>query len=374
MTVLTLLLSVTMGPGTAHVMAAPPQKDGVVVPMVQSTFVSPDDPKTEVLVHHELDKNPRVKISPVHGWEFPYVTSGFVRRPSFEEFNVRFRVYAQARAENNDVSQMSTRFLLRLWSYNYDRMGFDHPEQFRKIVDVYFAQQGIAGGENTRTLDQQERIEGRGAPPVTVIHIYDTKSVTSPFQLVRELAHEYGHATLSDWGPFKEPESWANGDIGERMYLNWLNDDLRTKRLLPEDALNVDPTRISDYVAKNVHPLVTKIASSGPDTALLKDTSAKGFNELVALAVYAQAVMPPKMMARVLANPVANAGDLNAVIVDIATSREEWAVRIPDYLKGKAIYLPIGNAKVTGGKILGRKGSWVKVQPTGSMVGVSNPQ
>ena len=38
----------------------------------------------------------------------------------------------------------------------------------------------------------------------------------------RELAHEYGHAVLPAIGGFKSPEDWANGYLGERLFLRWL--------------------------------------------------------------------------------------------------------------------------------------------------------
>lgn len=332
-----------------------------------------------VNIFHEFEPLQLSKISPKNDWEFRFATNGLVKFPDQNTSNLRFRVFAQSRkSTHDDIAQWSTRMLLRLWSYNYYRLGRDHYEPYRKLVDVYLCFGGDAGGEHLFDVDSGDLDSNNRPVKVNTMYIYQVGMLQDPFQLARELAHEYGHATLPAVGIYNKPENWANGDIGERIYLNWLLQDIKAGNLFPRDAVNVEVKKLEKYVKERVEPLVADIARTGPDQDLLaqkiktekKDDepgtetlTEAAFNEYVALATYAANVLPPKKFNRAMELGGQNAKKFAEALVDVAEEGSEWSLDIPEYLAGKAIYLPIGNKKFEGAKFLQKKGDWVKVQP-----------
>ena len=106
---------------------------------------------------------------------------------------------------------------------------------------------------------------------------------------------------------------------------------------------------------------------------LAKRTKA-AYDEYLGLATYCAEIMPPKVFGRTLAlTTTQDAEDYAIVVVEVAREPRRWDVTIPNYLKGKAIWLPLKVGKVHGAKVLRRKGAWAKVQPTSDTVYVTNP-
>ncbi len=337
-----------------------------------------------VKIFHEFDPIPVTKTSPKHGWEFRFVTNGLVKTPESESFNLRFRTFAQSRkGDHDDIAQWTTRMLLRLWSYNYYRLGRDHPEAYRKLVDVYLCFGGDPGGEHLFDLDSGDLDSNNKPAKVNTFYIYQVAGNITPFQLCREIAHEYGHATLPGVGIYHKPENWANGDVGERIYLNWLYQDLKNQKLSPSDTMKVDLSALEKYVKEKVEPLVAKVGKTGPNLELLKKTDPEGdaktgdlskeaYDEYVALATYAANVLPPKILNKAMELGGQDATAFAKAVVEAVGQPDSWKFGIPKYLQGKALYLPIGKAKITGAKVLQTKGDWVKVQPLSTNLVVTN--
>lgn len=342
--------------------------------ILQASWVSPDNPETEIMLIHSVGKLDQPKKSPLDGQLYAFSTSGQVKAGVDENFSIRFRVFAQSRKDNkDDIAQWSTRMLLRMWSYIHDRLRFDHSQMYRRFVDVYLSETGKAGGETVRSVDYQDQQPGRPAPPVNVITLFQVDEYKSNFQLARELAHEYGHAVISPFGPFEQAsESWANGDIGERLFLTWFYQDIKAGRLQEDDIAQADLAVLEAYVNQRVNPLVDQIAASGPDPSLADNKGAKGFDQVVALAAYAQTFLSARMLGQTLRYPVKTPGDYSKAILDVCSGREDFVIEVPARFRGKAFYIPAGSGKITGAKVLGKKGSWVKVQPSGLMIGISN--
>jgi hypothetical protein len=78
------------------------------------------------------------------------------------------------------------------------------------VVDIWLCEGGEAGGEQV----------GRN------IYIYQIEKGREDVELIREVAHEWGHHIIPPIGPYEEPEEWANGCIGERLLLKLFLDNL----------------------------------------------------------------------------------------------------------------------------------------------------
>ncbi|MCH7903876.1 MAG: hypothetical protein IH944_04830 [Armatimonadetes bacterium] len=324
-------------------------------------------------IRSHLHEEERPKTSPLHGWQFPYLSEGFAKTAPGGEYALRFRVFNQFRPTENDPTDKVSRMLLRMWEFEYTRLEIDHALRFRAI-DVYLCAGGEAGAEQLKIVDQQERDGFGNALRRSNIYIYQLMDPPGSFEFARELAHEYGHATLPTPAGFKEPESWPAGDLGERLFLSWFHRAMLDNKLKPSDCMDTDTFDLAKYLRDVAQPDIERVATEGPDLELLAKRTEAAYNEYLGLATYCAEIMPPKVFGRTLAlTTTQDAEDYAIVVVEVAREPRRWDVTIPNYLKGKAIWLPLKVGKIHGAKVLRRKGAWAKVQPTSDSVYVTNP-
>lgn len=120
------------------------------------------------------------------------------------------------------------------------------------------------------------------------VHAIDTPR--APAEWVRELAHEYSHATLPNLGPFSRPERWANGYLGERLYLKWmLHDNLQT------DVWS-EPIDAEGYMTNQVAPLRDLFLAEGPSSPRSELTDADGMNFLIGQFLALEAAHGPALL------------------------------------------------------------------------------
>jgi len=73
-------------------------------------------------------------------------------------------------------------------------------------IDVWLCRTGPAGGEQWRNN----------------IYFYDLDTNRSSIEWIREILHEYSHLAFPAIGGFTAPEYWANGYMGERLLVRWI--------------------------------------------------------------------------------------------------------------------------------------------------------
>ncbi len=340
---------------------------------LKGTFNTIDSPGAELVLWHDMEAMQVSKVSPKHKWEFPFVTSGFVKTAESEQASLRLRVFSQYRkANHDDIAQWSTRMLLRLYGYNLFRLGRENPEAYGKIVDVYLSFGGPAGGEQLFDLDPGDLDSGNRPRKANTVYIYQVAEISDPFQLCRELAHEFGHATLPGVGPFEGPEDWANGDVGERIYLNWILADIKANSLATEDAVNASIPALENYVKTRVQPGITKIATYGPNHDLLKLKTKEAYEEYVSLAAYGAMVLPGKQFNKALNLAGADPSLLAKSLVEVAKEVKDFELRLPEYLKNKAVYLPYNKSALKKMNPLQIKSDFTKIQTTSAAILISN--
>lgn len=299
-------------------------------------------------------------------WSFEYLTAGYVPstiKPGQSE--LRFMCFSQKRPAN-DPALGVVQMLLRLWTFNRTRLKIDHAQGYsERQVHVYLCEEGKAGGE--QRFDEDRYIDpgsGRAIKTrVNTIYIYEMPSFGKDrVEMVREIAHEYGHATLPPVGPFGKPEDWANGDLGERLYIRWLFDDLVNRRLQRGDVLGATVDGLESYLKREADPLIRKIATNGPDLSLLAKKGEAAMNEYLGLVLYAERILPQPTFMRTLMLAASTKPIDYAKAVIEASTEDPWRVRIPFGYEGQKIWLPVGKASIGGTTVLKRKGDWVQVQ------------
>lgn len=315
-------------------------------------------------------------VSPKHGWEFDYTVGGYVG--TGEAKGLRFALYSQESTAGSARPESVVRTLLRLYSFNYKVLGLDHRPLDRgpatppsQIVTAYLCYGGDPGGEQLFDVDSSI-----GGAPVNTVYFYDLRSFTDPVEATREVAHEYGHATLPPiGGDYTAPEAWANGYLGEKLYLGYLAEARRTGALGPEDTFGATPEALRAWVRKNVDPLVDDALANGPRPALLARKDKAGMDALFGLALATARLYGPRLMVRAL---IVGGNDAKAFPSAASTAAEEpeWTtLQVPAAMMGKPVWAPVGDGdvktlqrRVSGATVLEARDGWAHLRPTNATV------
>lgn len=324
-------------------------------------------------------KAPVTKISPKKfgdpplPWEFEWFVGGYGYPPNQPKdkqgYQMRVAVYSQEHKLEDDRAPMVARMLMRLWAFNYHHLRLDHSAQYNGgIVDVYLCFGGKPGGEQLFSVDYQFQ-KNPDLAHVNTIYFYDLKSFTKPIEMAREVAHEYGHATLPAVGGFQKPEDWANGYLGEKLFLAYLRDQMAGKNFKTDDTMGADLSSLNTWVKTNVDPLVNKVVLNGPNLVNIAKTGPVAMDAYLGLALYTARVLPDRVFARAIQlTGSLSAKDFPAAVLNAAHEPKEYAVTIPASLAGKAVWIPLSKGTVSGAKVLSKANGWTKIQPTAKSV------
>ncbi len=312
---------------------------------------------------------PMTKLSPKkfgptkEPYTFDWVVAGFARLDIAKpQATVRFRVYNQLKPKEGDETFGATRLLLRLWE-TIDTWGFDHSYDYAAgTVDVYLCWGGTPGGE--ALLDHDPQVPKGVNDKVATIYIYDLPSFKTPVERLREVAHEYGHIVLPAIGGYSDPEDWNNGILGERLFLAQMANDLKSGAVPSTDAFNILPSELNGWLSRNVVPHRDRAAVEGPFSPWFVKRDKSGMDAFVGEATFLQSILPSNRFGRVLR--LMEAQRPEAMIKSAALAIDEGGTEftIPATLKGRALWIPVGKTKLSGGKILARRSGWAKIQPT----------
>jgi hypothetical protein len=300
------------------------------------------------------------KLSPKQHWPFDWLVYGSGKKDDDSGWERRLRVYAQSRNPDHDLLIPIARMAMRLWEYNVESLKLDHAYAYNnRTVDIYLCDGGPASGEQ---LFGEETINNASVK-VNTIYIYDIRSLTNPLEVAREVAHEYGHATLPPIGGFSEPEGWVSGSLGEHLYLLWMRDRMKSKQLMEGDAAGVSFQKLDAWVGSHVDPLVLTAATSGPRIALLKKNTAAAYDAYLGLALYARTILPDEAFSRSLKLTGSTlAKDYPAAIISAVEEAAPLTLKIPSSLIGRSIWIPVGTCRLQNAASLVQSQGWVKVK------------
>lgn len=306
------------------------------------------------------DPTPRhpPRIDPKNRWEHPFVVQGFMGVRGEER--LRFVVHAQT-ARTYSTALLATRQLLRLLEYAHANFQFDAPLAYGRRVDVFLSEGGEPGGEQGvfEGPDENGRLRS-----FNCIYIYDLDSFREPVEMAREIAHELGHLIIPPVGGFENPERWANGALGERMFLSYLS----SNHIAIEDRMGAAAEALRRWVADNVWPLADEVFLRGPSQTL-QEGKPIPMESYLGLMLMFYEVFPDAFGRAARLAGGTGAKDAHDGILKAIEERSLWNVVVPERLRNRAIFLPApGEWIVEGGKPLSRKGAWLKIQPLASAV------
>jgi hypothetical protein len=328
--------------------------------MEETRFSGSVDGSEGIMVRSPASRPGWTKSSPRHGWKFDRLTEGWGKVDGRDA--LRFRVFSQGDCA---LSKEVARTLLRFWEFNRHVLGLDHSRHInRQTVDVYLCQDGPAGGEHA-FVEDPETLNGYQAPSVVnTIHIYQVDPQLDRFELCRELAHEYGHATLPPVRVAGGREEWANGDAGERVYLSWLRRMLRKGALANEDASGAPLARLDRYWQTFVVPLADRVALRGPGLAGLSKEGDEAFEGFLSLVCWALEHLHDRALARsfALMADMSPAGYLRG-LEEAASEIEVTEIMVPARLMGREVWYPVGSGRLVGATATGTQGAWKRFRP-----------
>jgi hypothetical protein len=311
-----------------------------------------------------VKRSPTKFGDPAESWIFEYVVATYAKNPKIpEQTDLRHRVYSQERKANNDPSVDVARLLLRLYDFNFRQLGLDHSAALGQgVVDVYLCFGGEPGGEQRFDVDYQRNnaTTGRPGERVNTIYIFDLNSFTDPTEKLREVAHEYGHATLPPVGGFQRPEDWANGYLGERVYLRWIRNQMAKGMYLMADAMGATFEGVDQYVKTKVDPLVATAVADGPNG---KWSGAGHMDGFMGLALAAEKYVGGRAMSRGLSlTDPTDAKGFAQGISDAIQEQPSWRVTVDEMDKSKSVWLPTGDIVTDGATILEKSGIWRRLR------------
>jgi hypothetical protein len=313
--------------------------------------------------------SPKKLGEPPQQWEFEWLSAGYVRvQEEFEEgFKIRFRVYSQARSTHEQLGYPATRTLLRIWEHNKLKLDIDHSkEENSRIVDLYLTYAGpFAGGEQLKDYS----VEGGRERRVNTMYIYDTKNLDDKVEALREICHEYGHATLWEAGGFKTPEDWGNGRLGELMYMRSLSERYSKGEIPSADVLDVTPEQLSGWVKKNVDPLVNSIAENGVPAAITGDGQA-AMDAYCGTALYLETILPkaPFLKIMKMTSGAGNYREIAKYAAEVVGPMDTVVFNIPESMKSKPFWIPVGTNKVRNATVVEQRDGWAKVRSIAGVV------
>ncbi len=313
----------------------------------------------------------RLSASPLNPPHFPPgVPEGYAfAAEGFQNGEKRFEVYAQT-AERLPLCAKVCRTLLRLWSLAHEKMGLDHSRIHSYLVEVYLTESGLAGGEQKSVT---QLTEGGVPRQHNCIFVYRMESFTKPMEMLREIAHEYGHAIMPPIGGFSKPEEWGNGYLGENLFVQMLCDTPDPAMAWGEDTLGVSKEMAERWRAQNGLPKSDAVWIHGADEKLLEGSGIEAMNAYIGLMLFAQEAFT-SLFARMLALAGGQrASDALSGVIAAIGEQDRVVVRIPERLKGRPIWLPLRGAwDFSGAKQTARKRNWIKIAPTSNVVTLTN--
>ncbi len=145
---------------------------------------------------------------------FNRVCYGFVAPAGSEDLDLSLVTYypsallSEKGADYSGLAARLTHVLLRMLCYSRFHLALP-PATQTAVPKVWLCETGPTGAE--QYLDN--------------IFFYDVGRERKPVEWLREAAHEWGHRALPKMGRFHEPEAYAEGMLGELIFLQYLAEE-----------------------------------------------------------------------------------------------------------------------------------------------------
>lgn len=308
-------------------------------------------------------KSPRKEFN-----AFQWMSAGYASPPNFKgNKQLRVAVYSTNRQDGDEADRKVAMTLMRLWWFNYSRLGIDHNRLYKNgIVDAYLVWSGNepAGGEQAFETDPDFPRGGLN----NNIYIYQLEQFPKPIELLREVCHEYGHATLPPVKGFKKPENFANGMLGEKMYMRYLLHQSRQASVVPNDILGVTTRDLEAFVRNEVDPLIANQLKNGSSAKEMSSGTEASMNKFLGLCLAMQATMPEGIFGKTLRQlEVQSPQGYIQSLFTVVNQEPSVNYTIPKEIMGP-VWLPLGKGRIEKGSLVKSNGPWAQINPVAGEV------
>ena len=147
------------------------------------------------------------------------------------------------------------------------------------VADAWLCEQGAPGGE-------------AWSNNLLITGLHEKRPAG---EWARQLTHEFGHLALPGVDHYQEPEAWANGALGERLFTKWLLAN-------PDNGVRLLGDLIpADFSRARIAPLIRRFLAEGPASPLARGASAQAMDWYVGLALYVEAALGPGALSDAMA-------------------------------------------------------------------------
>ena len=220
---------------------------------------------------------------PQYQWPVDRASYGYVLNPQTQRWHLKFRVHWQSPAlteagkHTDSFAHDVMALLLRLYWVGKAYLGRELKVDLSGITDAWLCQQGSPEAEARRAN----------------IYVFSLGTKRDDSEWLREVAHEYGHLIIPGIDHFQEPEAWANGLLGERLFTKWLLINRQSTDRQPSWLQNL---KLTQYVQAEIQPLIESFLEQGPQSPLVKDTSKAGMDYYLGLTLYMESAFGPTVL------------------------------------------------------------------------------
>lgn len=188
---------------------------------------------------------------------------GYAQDAATGEWRLRFRVLYHAGDDGAEaLARQVMRDLLRVCAVHSAFLG-DAGRKLPIPINAWLCSNGDGGAE-----------ENGGS-----LYLLGTAGRHDPMELLRQVAHEFGHLALPPIGPLADPEPWGNGFLGEALYLRWLS-----RAPAPADT-PVPAETLQAYVRREIDPLVKAFADAGAAGLAGHEKDTQGLRLLIGMVL-----------------------------------------------------------------------------------------
>ena len=119
------------------------------------------------------------------------------------------------------------------------------------------------------------------------VYLYNLGDNRSSIEWIREIAHEYGHLAIPPvGGDYTAPEAWANGYIGERLMVRWLDDPSLAGQAAVEQDWGRTFSGYPNFKRILIDPALQTFEQHGLNRAWLARRDEAGMRYVIGLLLY----------------------------------------------------------------------------------------
>ena len=200
---------------------------------------------------------------PQHDWTFDHETYVYLKTPKAADGELRLfcRVHYTVPGDTRLAERTGSLLAIarQAWAQKTGAPTANGDAPFH----VWLCRGGQSGGEQWRDN----------------LYLYDLDAPRSSIEWIREIVHEYSHLAVPAIGGYASPEYWANGYLGERLIVRWIQRTPGMPALVEHDWGDFSGAPNFDRLL--IAPAIALYKKNGPSKTWLERTDELGMRYFI---------------------------------------------------------------------------------------------